>query len=91
MSETIHITESEPRRVVAPEDWLFAALLAMVIEHCGTMAEEKLDSYQLKANEDAMRLLAQAGYIEIETEENERIKAKVLPAAHELMSLVKTG
>jgi hypothetical protein len=68
------------------EGWLFAALLDMVLEHC-SVPGDKIDSFiGYPANVTAMRLLAEAGFIEIESEEEspERLVAHVLPAAQEL-------
>ena len=67
--------------ILGPEDWLFSALLDMVIAHCQT-PENKLDSFQgWPSNLNAMRLLAGAGLIEIKSDREERIWAEVLPAA----------
>jgi hypothetical protein len=66
--------------VLSSEDWLFSALLDMVIAHC-ERSENKLDSFGWPANETAMRLLAEAGLIEIKSDVDGRIMADVLPAA----------
>ena len=71
-------------RAPVPEEWLLAALLDMVLQHCGTKEAGKLDSYALSANTVAMQLVAEAGLIEIESEFGGRVFAHVLPAAHEL-------
>ena len=69
--------------VLSPEDWLLSALLDMVIAHC-ERSENKLDSFGWRANETAMRLLAEAGLIEITSDSERRIEAKPLPAASAL-------
>jgi len=72
---------SDAPDILGPEDWLFSALLDMVIAHCQT-SENKLDSFTgWPANANAMRLLAEAGLIEITSDSEGRIKAKPLPAA----------
>jgi uncharacterized protein (DUF433 family) len=55
-----------------------ALLLAMVLHHCGTAGPAELDSYGVKVNVDAMRMLHQDGYIEIIDDEcGDRIAAKL--------------
>ena len=67
--------------ILTSEDRLLSALLDMVIAHCET-SENKLDSFTgWPANANAMRLLAEAGLIEITSDSEGRIKAKPLPAA----------
>lgn len=74
--------------IVSSEDWLFSALLDMVVAHC-TTSENRLDSFVgWPANENAMRLLADAGLIEITGECEGRIEAKLLPAASALTARV---
>jgi hypothetical protein len=79
MSE-ITLTTETGRTTKTPEDWLFAALLRMVLEHC---ANDKgaLDSWGLRANSEAMRLLAEPGFIRIDTDIGGRLRASVLPDA----------
>ena len=77
--------------IVDPEQWLFSALLDMVVAHCAT-SENKLDSFVgWPANENAMRLLAEAGFIEITSEREGRIEAKLLPAASALAARVEAA
>ena len=77
--------------IIDPEQWLFSALLDMVMAHCET-SENKLDSFVgWPANENAMRLLAEAGFIEITSEHEGRIKAKPLPAASALTARVEAA
>ena len=66
------------------EGWLFAALLDMVEQHCGA-GEGLLRSFGWKANARAMRLLAEASYIEILSEAGEEIEATVSPSGHDLL------
>jgi len=73
--------------VLSSEDWLFSALLDMVIAHC-QRSENKLDSFGWPANETAMRMLAKAGLIEIKSDLEGRIMAEVLPAAGALTARV---
>jgi hypothetical protein len=78
--------------VVGPEDWLFSALLDMVIAHCQTMTENKLDSFtSWPANETAMRLLAEAGFIEITSDLDGRLTADVLPAGGALTARIQAA
>ena len=72
---------TEPRRITpTPDDCLLAVLLRMVLEHC-TNDKGVLDSWALPANGEAMRLLAEAGFIDIDTDIGGRLRATVLPAA----------
>ena len=65
--------------ILTPENRLLSALLDMVIAHCERSAN-KLDSFiGWPANENAMRLLAERGLIEITSESEGRIEAKPLP------------
>jgi|SRR5580692_2255950 hypothetical protein len=71
------------------ENWLLAALFDMVEQHCSTTKPDHLDSFSgWSANARAIRLLAEDGLIEIESEDGDRITAHVLPKARELMRLV---
>jgi hypothetical protein len=76
--------------ILDPEAWLFSALLDMVIAHC-ERSENRLDSFGWPANENAMRLLAEAGFIEITSEREGRIEAKPLPAARALTARVEAA
>jgi hypothetical protein len=64
--------------IKTPEDWLLGALLRMVLEHCAG-PEGTLDSWAINANAEAMRLLAEAGLIRIDSEADGRVRATVLP------------
>lgn len=78
-------------RAPGPEEWLLSALMDMVLQHCGTNDKDKLDSWALSANAEAMRLLAEAGLIEIESEFSRRVFAHVLPAAQELETRIEAA
>jgi hypothetical protein len=78
--ETTAAARPEVARVKTPEDWLFAALLRMVLEHCVT-DKGTLDSWGLRANTEPMRLVAEAGFIRIDQDTGERVRATVLPEA----------
>lgn len=71
------------------EDYFFALLLRMVQEYCSTMNTGELKSFGIEANADAMRALAEAGFIEIVEQTGERIRAVVLPAAEELVTRLR--
>lgn len=66
------------------EEFLFALLLRMVQEHCSTMIAGELKSFGIAANADALKALANAGYVEIVEQADNRIRATVLPAGDEL-------
>jgi hypothetical protein len=68
------------------EDYFFALLLRMVLEHCSTMTPGELSSFAIEANADAMRALAEAGFIETFDQTEGRIRAAVLPAAEKLIA-----
>ena len=77
--------------MLTAEDRLLAALLDMVIAHC-ERSENKLDSFVgWPANENAMRLLAEAELIEITSDSDGRIEAKRLPAASALTARVEAA
>jgi hypothetical protein len=81
---------TETADILSPEDWLFSALLDMVIAHCQT-SENRLDSFVgWPAHQNAMRLLAEAGLIQIKSDLDERILAEVLPAAGALTARIET-
>jgi hypothetical protein len=62
-----------------------------VVAHCAT-AEDQLDSFVgWPANENAMRLLAEAGFIKITSEREGRMEANLLPAASGLTARVEAG
>jgi hypothetical protein len=68
------------------EDYFFALLLRMVLEHCSTLEANEVDSYARESNADAMQVLEQAGYLEIIHRADGRIRATVLPEAHALVA-----
>jgi len=79
------MTETFERRVRTPEEYLMAALLRMVLQHCrGT--GDALDSGALTANAEAMTFLAEAGLIRIEEEFGRRLQATVLPEAETFLA-----
>ncbi len=75
---------TERPSVFRGEEFLFALLLRMVLEHCNTTIAGELKSFEIEANADALKALADAGYIEIVEQADNRIRATVLPAADEL-------
>jgi hypothetical protein len=82
---------SETVDVLGPGDWLFSALLDMVIAHC-QISQNKLDGFVgWPAHETAMRLLAEAGLIEIKSDLEGRILAEVLPAAGALTARIEAA
>jgi hypothetical protein len=70
------------------EGWLFAALFDMVEQHCGATEADRLKSFGWSANARAMRLLNDAAYIAIDSQEGNQIEAHVLPKARDLMARV---
>ena len=72
MSAPDHDPGSHLQALLFSEGWLFAALLDMVDEHCTTPDSDRVKSFGWRSNARAMRLLAQAGYIEIEREDGDR-------------------
>ena len=81
------------RRIRTPEEWLTAALLRMVLDHCAR-PEGTLDSFGWRSNAEAMRLVAEAGFIQIDAEDGDRIRATVLPEAEAFfawMAKAETG
>lgn len=68
------------------EDYFFALLLRMVQEHCGTMNAGEVDSYGIEANADAMKTLAEAGFIEVAERVDGRMRATVLPKGEALLA-----
>jgi len=82
---------TETADVLDPVAWLFSALLDMVMAHC-QISENKLDSLVgWPANRNAMRLLAEAGFIEITSDLGGRITADVLPAAGALTARIEAA
>lgn len=78
MSDHLYDYESS-RRVRTPEEWLTLALLRMVLEHCARPEEGVLDSFGRPVNAEAMQMLAQDGFIRIDDDNGERLRATVLP------------
>jgi hypothetical protein len=74
----------EPPSVFRGEEFLFALLLRMVQEHCNTTVAGELKSFEIEANADAIKALADAGYIEIIEQADNRVRATLLPAADAL-------
>ena len=75
----------EGRHVKTPEDWLLAALLRMVLQHYGG-PDGTLDSWAIRANAEAMRLVAEAGFIRIDAEAGRRVHATELPEAEAFLA-----
>jgi DNA invertase Pin-like site-specific DNA recombinase len=88
MSAPDHDPGPDSQAQLFSEGWLFAALIDMVDAHCATPESDRVKSFGWRSNARAMRLLAQAGYIEIESEDDDQIEARILPKARELMRLV---
>jgi hypothetical protein len=82
MSLKESLTERSPP--LCGENYIFALLLRMVQEHCGTMNVGEIDSYAIEANADAMTALADAGFIEIVGQADGRMRATVLPKGEAL-------
>lgn len=70
---------SELPKIWTGEEELFATLLSVVQEACATMKDNELNSWYRPAYARAMRLLAGAGFIEIQTDADGRIIAQVTP------------
>lgn len=68
------------------EDYLSALLLRMVMDHCATMNDGELSSFAIEIHADALQALAESGLIEIIERDGAQIRAKVLPAADELVT-----
>lgn len=71
---------------------LYAALLQVVAQHCATSPvftgrdADMLDSFGIKANAEAMALLAEAGLVEIEEEAGGRIIGRVSEAGRKILA-----
>jgi hypothetical protein len=70
---------SELPKIWTGEDELFATLLSVVQEACATMKENELNSWYREAYAHAMRLLAGAGFVEIQTDVDGCIIAHMTP------------
>ena len=70
--------DDDKARVKTSEDWLLAILFRLVLDHCAR-PEGTLDSYERQANAEAMRLLADAGFIRVDEDVGGRVRATVLP------------
>jgi hypothetical protein len=68
------------------EGYVFALLFRLVQDHCGTTNAGELKSFGIGANGDAMKALAQAGFIEILDQADNDIRAVVIPAADALVA-----
>ena len=68
------------------EGWLFAALLGMVIEHCGVGRDGLVSSFGRRSDARAMRRLAEAGYIRIVGERGDDIEARVTSPGRDLLA-----
>jgi hypothetical protein len=66
------------------EECVFALLFRMVQDHCSTMNAGELKSFGIEANADAMKALAESGFIEIVEQAENGIRAMVLPAGETL-------
>ena len=71
------------------EGWLFAALLEMLVDHCGTGQEWHVKSFGRSANLRAIQLLAEAGYVDIAASHGDDIEARVSPSGRELLALTQ--
>lgn len=69
-------TYDSSRRVRTPEQWLTATLLRMVLEGCANL-KGALDSFGWPAAAEAMRCLAQAGFIQTDDESGGQVRATV--------------
>jgi uncharacterized protein (DUF433 family) len=69
-----------------------ALLLAMVLHHCGTAGPTELDSFGVKVNADAMRMLHRDAYIKIIGDERgDRIAAKLTFPGRLLMARLRAA
>ncbi len=73
------------RNINTPEETLLAILLRMVLENCATDGDT-LDSWGYSTNNEAMRILAEAGFIRIDEDADGRVRAKELPEAEAFLS-----
>ena len=82
--------EHEGRSVKAPEDWLFCALLRMVLEHCAR-GDGTYDSFERRCNTEALRLLAEAGFFHIDSDIGDRIRATAVPKLDAFLAWMGEG
>jgi hypothetical protein len=73
------------RRIRTPEEQLSAVLLRMVLDHCAR-PEGTLDSFGRLANAEAMRVLAEDGFIRIDEDSGNRLRATVMPQAESFLA-----
>lgn len=78
----------ERRTVKTPEDWLFAALLRMVLDHCANECGT-YDSWLRRPNADAMRLLREAGFLHIDSDIGDHVLATALPKADAFLKWIE--
>jgi hypothetical protein len=76
---------SELPEIGTGEEELFATLLSVVEQACSTMEDNELDSWALSSYARAMRLLSGAGFIEIQSEADGRVLARVTPEGAALL------
>jgi hypothetical protein len=69
-----------------PED----ELLAVVLDHCTNM-KGTLDSWGRPAHTQAMRLLAKAGFLRINDDTGDRVRATALPEADAFLKSSKSA
>jgi hypothetical protein len=78
------------RHAKAPEDWLFCALLRMVLEHCAR-GDGTYDSFERRCNTEALRLLAEAGFFHIDSDIGDRIRATAVPKLDAFLAWMGEG
>ncbi len=76
----------KPENQPTGEDELWAIVFALVEQSCRGI-DDKLDSWAISAYERAIEMLAQAGFVEIET--CGRIGATILPKARKLEAWIE--
>ncbi len=70
---------SELPNIWTGEEELFATLLTVVQEACATMKDNEINNWHRPAYARAMRLLASAGFVEVQTDTDGRTIAQVTP------------
>lgn len=76
-----------PTREPTKEEELYAVILALAQQGCGTVGRNKLDSWAISAYELALEALEAAGFVEIEP--GGRITATLLPKAQEFEAWIE--